>query len=71
MIGGFAFLVYPASCGSGVNSFIVSQEGVVCKKGLGKNTSQSAASMMLFIPDKTWKKVESFSARACPPALHD
>jgi hypothetical protein len=59
MIGGFAFLAYPASYGfSGVNSFMVSHEGVVYKKDLGKSTSQSAASMMLFNPDKSWKKVE-------------
>jgi hypothetical protein len=59
MIGGFALLAYPASFGlSGVNSFIVSHEGVVYKKDLGKNTAQSAASMTLFNPDKTWKKVE-------------
>jgi hypothetical protein len=59
MIGGFALLAYPASYGlSGVNSFIVSHEGAVYKKDLGKNTAQSAASMTLFNPDKTWKKVE-------------
>jgi hypothetical protein len=59
MIGGFALLAYPASYGlSGVNSFIVSHEGIVYKQDLGKNTAQSAASMTLFNPDKTWKKVE-------------
>jgi hypothetical protein len=59
MIGGFALLAYPASFGlSGVNSFIVSHEGVVYKKDLGRNTAQSAAAMTLFNPDKTWKKVE-------------
>jgi hypothetical protein len=59
MIGGFALLAYPASYGlSGVNSFIVSHEGAVYKKDLGKNTAQSAAAMTLFNPDKTWQKVE-------------
>jgi hypothetical protein len=59
MIGGFALLAYPATYGSsGVNSFIVSHEGVAYKKDLGKSTSQSAASMTLFNPDKTWKKVK-------------
>ncbi len=65
MIGGFAFPACPASYGSpGVNRFIVSHEGVVCKKDLGKNTSQGAASVMLFNPDKTWEKMESFSTGA-------
>jgi hypothetical protein len=59
MIGGFALLAYPASYGSsGVNSFIVSHEGVVYKKDLGRNTAKVAASLTLFNPDKTWKKVE-------------
>jgi hypothetical protein len=59
MIGGFALLAYPAVYGSsGVNSFIVSHAGVAYKKDLGKTTSQSATSMTLFNPDKTWKKVQ-------------
>ncbi len=59
MIGGFALLASPAAYGSsGVNSFIVSHGGVAYKKDLGKNTAQSAASMTIFNPDKTWKKVE-------------
>jgi hypothetical protein len=59
MIGGFALLAYPANYGSsGVNSFIVSHEGAVYRKDLGKNTAKAAESMALFNPDKTWKKVE-------------
>ncbi|HET6489110.1 MAG TPA: DUF2950 domain-containing protein [Syntrophales bacterium] len=59
MIGGFALLAYPAAYGSsGVNSFIMSHEGVAYRKDLGRTTSLIAASMTLFNPDKTWKKVE-------------
>lgn len=59
MIGGFALVAYPATYGSsGVNSFIVSHEGVVYRKDLGKNTAKTAPAMTAFDPDKTWKKVE-------------
>ena len=59
MIGGFAIVAYPAAYGSsGVHSLIVSHEGVVYKKDLGRNTAKRAASITTFDPDKTWKKVE-------------
>jgi hypothetical protein len=70
MIGRFSFPAWPASYGfPGVNRLIVSHRGRSAKKDVGKNTSQGAASMMLFNLDK--KKEDSFSALACPPALHD
>jgi hypothetical protein len=59
MIGGFAIVAYPAAYGSsGVNSLIVSHEGVVYRKDMGRDTAKRAASMTTFDPDKTWKKVE-------------
>jgi hypothetical protein len=59
MIGGFAVIAYPAAYGSsGVMTFIVSHEGVVYQKDLGKNTAKTATAMTSFDPDKTWKKVE-------------
>jgi len=59
MIGGFAVVAYPAAYGSsGVMTFIVSHEGVVYQKDLGKNTAKTATAMTSFDPDKTWKKVE-------------
>ena len=59
MIGGFAVVAYPAVYGSsGVVAFVVNHEGVVCEKGLGKNTAKAAKAMSSFDPDKTWKKVE-------------
>ena len=58
MIGGFALLAYPAVYqGSGVKTFMVSQDGVVWEKDLGPNTLQVASATELFNPDKTWKPV--------------
>ena len=58
MIGGFAVLAYPASYGnSGVKSFLVSHEGVVLEKDLGRNTAALAGQITRFNPDGTWKKI--------------
>ena len=59
MIGGFALVAYPAEYSvSGVMTFIVNHDGVVCEKNLGKETGKLAGAMKKFDPDKTWKKVE-------------
>jgi hypothetical protein len=59
MILGFAMLAYPAQYGSsGVMTFMVNQNGVVYQKDLGKESARVAASMELFNPDPSWKKVE-------------
>ena len=59
MIGGFAVVAYPAAYGSsGVMTFMVSHEGVVYEKDLGKNTAKTAKAMVSFDPDQPWKKVE-------------
>ena len=59
MIGGFALVAYPAQYGvSGVMTFIVNHDGVVCEKNLGKETGKLAGVMKKFDPDKTWKKLE-------------
>jgi hypothetical protein len=39
-------------------TFIVSHDGVVYQKDLGKETWKIAKAMTKFAPDKTWKKVE-------------
>jgi len=58
MIGGFALVAGPAEYGeSGVKSFIVSQDGVVYEKDLGKATLQEFTKMELFNPDNSWKPV--------------
>ncbi len=60
MTGGFAMVAYPAEYGSsGIKTFIVSHDGVVYEKDLGKETASIAQRMKQFNPDKSWRKVES------------
>ena len=41
MVGGFAFVAYPAEYGnSGVMTFMINQDGVLLQKDLGKNTAE-------------------------------
>jgi hypothetical protein len=55
MIGGFALVAWPAEYGiSGVMTFIVSQDGAVYEKDLGRSTGAMAKAMTRFNPDKTW-----------------
>jgi hypothetical protein len=59
MVGGFAFVAYPAEYGnSGVMTFIINQDGVLLQKDLGKTTSETAAAMGEFDPDAGWSPVE-------------
>lgn len=59
MIGGFAALAYPARYGvSGVMTFLVSHEGTVYQKNLGKLSSTKALKMREFNPDDSWKKAD-------------
>jgi hypothetical protein len=56
---GFAFVAYPAMYRtSGVKTFLVSQDGVVYEKDLGKKTEAIAISMREFNPDSSWQKPE-------------
>jgi len=58
LTGGFAFVAYPAEYrSSGVMTFIVSQDGVVYQKDLGKTTETIAKTMKEYNPD-TWQKVD-------------
>jgi hypothetical protein len=51
MVGGFAFVAYPAEYGnSGVMTFIINQDGVLLQKDLGKTTAETAAAMTEFDP---------------------
>jgi hypothetical protein len=55
MTGGFAYVAYPAKYeDTGIKTFIVSQDGVVYGKNLGKGTTDVARSMTEFNPDNTW-----------------
>ena len=58
MIGGFALVAYPAQYeASGIMTFMVNHDGIVCQKDLGENTEKVAQAMKLFNPDGTWQKV--------------
>jgi hypothetical protein len=58
MIGGFALVAAPAEYGvTGVQTFIVSHDGVVYQKDLGKATLDAFAKMDRFNPDKSWTPV--------------
>ena len=58
MVGGFAFVAYPAEYGnSGVMTFLINQDGVLLQKDLGKTTKEIASAMTEFDPDNTWTVV--------------
>jgi len=58
MIAGFALVAYPAEWGkSGVMSFIVSHNGKVYEKNLGKDSAAIGAKMTTFDPGAGWKEV--------------
>jgi hypothetical protein len=58
MVGGFAFVAYPAEYGnSGVMTFLIDQDGVLLQKDLGKTTREIATTMDSFDPDNTWTVV--------------
>jgi Protein of unknown function (DUF2950) len=58
MIGGFALAAAPAEYGvTGVKTFIVSHDGVVYEKDLGRSTSDEFAKMERFNPDASWTPV--------------
>jgi hypothetical protein len=55
MIGGFALVAAPAEYGvTGVNTFIISQDGVVYEKDFGPPTLDEFQKMERFNPDKSW-----------------
>jgi hypothetical protein len=58
MIGGFALVASPAEYGvTGVQTFIVSQDGVVYQKDFGSGTLDAFRKMDLFNPDDSWTPV--------------
>jgi hypothetical protein len=59
MIGGFAVVAYPAEYGvSGIKTFMVSHDGKVYERDLGRSTGISVAQMTAFNPDSKWKVVQ-------------
>ena len=58
MIGGFALVAAPAEyLVTGVNTFIVSHDGIVYEKDFGDKTLDEFRSMERYNPDSTWKAV--------------
>jgi hypothetical protein len=58
MIGGFALIAFPAQYRlTGVQTFMVSHDGVVYQKDLGPQTAELAAAIERFNPDKSWTPV--------------
>jgi hypothetical protein len=52
---GFALVAWPAEYGSsGVQTFIVNQDGVVFQKDLGEDTATAVESIQAFDPDSSW-----------------
>ena len=59
MTEGFAFVAYPAEYrSSGVMTFIVSEDGVVYQKDLGRKTDVLAKAMKEYDPNPSWQKAE-------------
>jgi hypothetical protein len=55
MIGGFALIVTPAEYGvTGVQTFIVSHNGILYQKDLGPDSVALAKQITRYNPDKTW-----------------
>jgi hypothetical protein len=52
---GFALVAWPADYGaSGVQTFIVNQDGVVFQKDLGEDTAAAVEAIQAFDPDSSW-----------------
>jgi hypothetical protein len=59
MIGGFALVAWPAEYRvSGVQTFIVSYNGIVFQKDWGPDTGKIASAMERYNPDKTWHRTD-------------
>jgi hypothetical protein len=59
MIGGFALVGVPADYRiTGVNTFIVSYDGIVYQKDLGPDSHNIVKRMELYNPDRTWDVTE-------------
>jgi hypothetical protein len=59
MIGGFALAAAPADYRiTGVQTFIVSYDGIVYQKDLGPDTLKIFSAMETYNPDKTWQRTD-------------
>jgi hypothetical protein len=58
LTGGFALIAWPADYGaSGVQTFIVNQDGVVFQKDLGEDTATIVDTIQSFDPDGSWTAI--------------
>lgn len=58
LTGGFAMVAWPAEYGnSGVQTFVVNQQGIVFQKDLGEKTAEIARAMTAYDPDASWTPV--------------
>ena len=58
MTQGFALVAWPADYGaSGVQTFVVNQDGVVYQKDLGEDTADAVQAIESFDPDASWTAV--------------
>ncbi|MGY4516220.1 DUF2950 domain-containing protein [Lysobacter sp. HA18] len=63
MVRGFGLVAWPADYGkTGVTTFVISQDGVVFQRDLGKDTARMAEGMKLFDPDSGWMQVGDSAA---------
>ncbi len=68
MIGGFALVAYPANYrNSGVMTFVISHNGTLYQKDLGRLTDRIASRMQVFDPDPSWTVVPTM----VPPKDND
>jgi Protein of unknown function (DUF2950) len=59
MIGGFAMIAWPAEYQiTGVQTFIVSYDGIVYQKDFGPDTAKIASAIERYNPDKTWHRTD-------------
>ena len=59
MIGGFALVAYPAEYGvSGIKTFLVSHQGIVYEKDLGRRTAEITKSIVRYDRNPTWRKAD-------------
>lgn len=59
MIGGFGLLAWPATYDvTGIQTFMVNQDGDIYQKDLGPDTAKLAAEIKAYDPDKTWVVTE-------------
>jgi len=60
MIGGFALVAVPAEYRvTGVKTFMVSYDGVVYEKDLGRNSADIVSTMERYNPDTTWHAISA------------